>query len=412
MENKNEDDVIVVNDPANVLQAEIVSPVVFQSWQLTKVKYNFNKTEKNIFLKIVEIAQKYLNKDSLGKRCEFEMKQFAGKEYPMITFPIKDLLKNSNNYTYICDSLTSLGEKSFGLPATDSWDFNQIFLFGRISANKVKGLAQVELTHSFWEAFLNMQVYKMIDPTLAYNFESVFTMRMYELLVGNKREVTYKIVHLMEMFCLENTYTSSHFVQRVINVAQKEMREMEQCPFYFEYKVLKVGKKLDSIVFWVVDKSNPVMAMLPKEDELSESIVKSVKNLFTKTIRKDLVYKLSRAQKRVGEERLASLLLDIFNKASELKGKGELKGSMAAYLSGSLDNICEQADQQAAAENKASEKTINTKIQKTVASTEDPNIVDLDFIKCRARLANISIEDCIKVLGVVKVDENKYEFVK
>lgn len=411
MKDKNEDDIIIVNESEKVLQAEVVSPVVFQSWQLTKVKYNFNKTEKNIFLKIVEIAQKYLNKDTLGKRCEFEMKEFAGKEYPMITFPIKDLLKNSNNYTYICDSLTSLGEKSFGLPATDSWDFNQIFLFGRISANKVKGLAQVELTHSFWEAFLNMQVYKMIDPTLAYNFESVFTMRMYELLVGNKREVTYKLVHLMEMFCLEKTYTSSHFVQRVINVAQKEMKEMEQCPFYFEYKVLKAGKKLDALVFSVVDKSNPMLPIAPKEKELSDAIEASVKNLFTKSIRKDLEYKLIKCQKLVGEEKLASLLLDIYNKASELKANGALKGTFVAYLSGSLDNIYTQSEQKAA-EQKISEEKKKSTQRPVDEKREDPSLVDASFIKNRAQLAGISFEECIKALGAVLEEDGKYRIVK
>lgn len=412
MKNKNEDDVILVNEN-NVLQAEIASPVVFQSWQLTKVKYNFNKTEKNIFLKIVEIAQKYLNKDSLGKRCDFEMKEFAGKEYPMITFPIKDLLKNSNNYTYICNSLISLGEKSFGLPSTEAWDFNQIFLFGRVSANKVKGLCQVELTHSFWEAFLNMTVYKMIDPRLAYNFDSVFTMRMYELLVGNKREVTYKIVHLMEMFCLEKTYTASHFVQRVINVAQNEMKEMEECPFYFEYKVLKSGKKLDALVFSVVDKSNPVLLDAPKEDELSESILSTVKNLFTKTIRKDLEYKLKRCQTMVGEERLSALLLDIFNKASDLKTKGELKGTFVAYLSGSLDNICTQAEQGSVATKALEIKKAPVQTQQSKpAKEEDSSLVDIEFITNRAKLAGIGVDECIKALGAVQVEGNKYRIEK
>lgn len=321
----------------NLLSQQDNKPVVIQSWKLTKVKYKFNKTEKNIFLKIIEISQKHLNKENLGKKCTFEMLQKFGKEYPQITFPIKDLLKNSNNYKYICESLDSLGSKSFGMPANKDWDFQKCFLFSKVSASENKGIALVELTPAFWEAFLNTETYKSIDPHLEYKFDSVYTMRMYELLVGNKKEITYKIANLIDMFCLEK-YTASQFITYVIQIAQKEMKEMDECPFYFEYVVTKEGRKFDKLTFILVHK-NATDSILG-DVVLSQNIESGVKFMFgIEELSKSLTHKLIKLQVMIGEKPLEKKLKDVFMKTSDMREEGTLNADPVAYLSVCLDNL-------------------------------------------------------------------------
>lgn len=326
----------------NLLSQQDNKPVVFQSWQLTKVKYKFNKTEKNIFLKIIEIAQKHLNKENLGKKCTFEMTQKFGKEYPQITFPIRDLLKNSNNYKYVCDSLDSLGGKSFGMPASTDWDFQKCFLFSKVSASENKGIAMVELTPAFWEAFLNTETYKSIDPHLEYKFDSVYTMRMYELLVGNKKPITYKIANLIDMFCLEK-YTASQFITYVIQIAQKEMKEMDECPFFFEYEVTKEGRKFDKLTFTLVYKNSAqtVAALgMTGDVKLSQNIESGAKFMFgLEEISKSLYDKLLKLQVLIGEKPLEMKLKDVFMKTSAMKEDGTLNSDPVAYLSACLDNL-------------------------------------------------------------------------
>lgn len=319
---------------------------IYQSWQLTKMQYKFTRIEKNIFLKIVEVCQKHIRKEYLGKDSKFEMiEEFEG-ETPAIQFPIKDILKESHNYARVKRSLTSLFDKKFGLPKDDTWDFSQVHLFSVIQSSENRGLIRVVLTNEFWKAFSNLKVFKVLDPALAYNFESIYTARIYEWIVGNKIAVTYDIVNLKRMLCLEDTYTNNNdFIKRVVIVAQNEMKEMEACPFYFDYDLVKVGKRIDKITFKIIDKKVPNKKPVNESVDdvvLSEEIVRSVKKLFRTDMRADLELKLKNVMKLIGEKKLASELGFIYEKARELKEKRELKSTYAAYLSGALDKIYEQ----------------------------------------------------------------------
>ncbi|MCQ2969511.1 MAG: replication initiation protein [Clostridium sp.] len=344
-----------MNDFDNDLQLQ-ESKKVYQSWQLTKIKYKFNKTEKNIFLKVVELAQKYLNKENLGKKCSFEIQQKFGEKYPQISFPIKDLLKsNSKNYEFICQSLESLGGKAFGLPKNSDWDFSKIFIFQKVSASETKGIAQVELTPSFWEAFQNVQTYKIIDTHLAYKFDSVYTMRIYELLVGNKVTITYKIENLKEMFCLEQ-YTPSLFISNVIKTAQNEMKELVECPFYFEYEIIKEGRRFDRLKFDVIYKQ-PIMS-LDSADNVSTNTFNAqsssefparasikiqvlVQSLFKITvISVELDSKLFYLESSIGESELTLKLVDISTKMTT--SSTEI-ANPEAYLIECLDNMIQVA---------------------------------------------------------------------
>lgn len=326
------------------------APSIYQSWQLTKMKYSFTRIEKNLFLKIIEVAQKHLKKEYLGKDCDFQLNAEFGKEQPSIEFPIRDLLKKSHNYERIRESLHSLFKKDFGIPKDESWDFDMVNLFSRVQSSEKRGLIRVTLTNEFWRAFYNLKVFKEIDPALAYNFDSLYTVRIYEMLVGNKAPMTYDIQNLVNMFCLEDTYsTTSEFIRRVIKVAQKEMSEMEACPFTFEYNLIYKGRKIDKIVFTVVDKvpseKEKKRAQLKADAlgaQLSAEILTAVKRLFRTEIREDLALKLKRVQKLIGDKKLASTLGYIYENAKKLKEKKELKSTYAAYLSGALDKIYEQ----------------------------------------------------------------------
>lgn len=324
-------------------------PSIYQSWQLTKMKYSFSRLEKNIFLKIIEVAQKYLNKEYLGKDCDFSLNKEFGKEQPSIEFPIKDLLKKSHNYKYVKDSLQSLLSKNFGIPKNESWDFDMVNLFTRVQASQKRGIAKVTISNEFWKAFYNLKVFKEIDPNLAYNFKSIYTVRIYELIVGNRVAVTYDIKNLISMFCVEKTYkTTGEFIKYVIQVAQKEMKGMEECPFYFSYDLVYKSRKIDKIVFQVIFKEEKEPEKLEQvivnmKMELSQEIVDSVKKLFRTEIREDLENKLIKVQNLIGEKNLANKIGFVYKKAKELKEKKELRASYAAYLSGALDRIYSDA---------------------------------------------------------------------
>ena len=198
-------DKIIPNDEGAVTPViEEQKQIAIMSWTLTKMRYNFTLMEKNLFLKVVEVGQKFINRQNLGKNYDLEMIKTSLGDVPRIEFPIKDVLQKGKNYQWVKDSLRTLNAKTFGIPAEDQWDFKDVNLFQSIEASEKKGLMRVELTHYFWDAFFKLKVFKMIDTNVAYKFKSVYTERLYELLVGNKVAVTYDLINLRKMFALEN----------------------------------------------------------------------------------------------------------------------------------------------------------------------------------------------------------------
>ena len=194
-----------------------------------------------------------------SKKIKFELKEMFNKEFPVITFPYSDLVTTKHVGTEVFKSaLGNLirGKNSISIPCEETgWDFHEIAILSEVKASDTRGMAEITLTPSFWEKFLEANIFKIIDPKISSTFKSVYTSRLYELLLDNQREITYKVKNLMEMFCKE-TYSSSMFITRVIKVAYEEMKVSDKCPFIFEYKVNKVGRKIESITFTTINKTS------------------------------------------------------------------------------------------------------------------------------------------------------------
>lgn len=391
--------------------------MTIQSWQLTKMKYAFTRIEKNIFLKIVEVGQKYINRDYLGKDYKFEMENGFEGETPRIEFPIKDIAGNSHAYERIRDSLSSLSKKSFGVPKEEGWDFSEILLFSKIESSKNKGLMRVTLTNEFWKAFFNLKVFKIIDTCLAYKFRSVYTERIYEILVGNKIAVTYELDNLKKMFCLEEKYpNNNHFIKNVIISSQEEMKEMESCPFYFNYSLdKKGGRKISLITFTIVNKQEEqrrqIMNDMLKNDSLnvvlSDKVSQEVKKYFRLEMREDIEMKLKRAQKQLGVNALCTKIAELYEKAKVLKEKKELKGTMSAYFIGSLDRISEQKKEET-----EFSKTYHGVVEDTVPiqeyKTDGYNYLSNEQMQDKARLCGMTVEEMIKTFGLERVDNETW----
>lgn len=421
MKEKNEkDEKKEMNDDEDIFLSDFTSDsyLVKQSYKLTKLKYDITRTEKNIFLKVVELCQKYEKGESMEKGCSLEMiiGKMSGKESPEITFPIKDLVSNTHrNYELYRAGLKSLAARPFHMP-DEEWDFTQVNLFERVQGSEKKGVFKVKMTESFWDLFHAKGAFKYIDTGVAYKFKSVYSARMYDLLVGNKTRQGFKMDHIMSLFGKES-YKPSNFLRKVIDVAEKELKEMEVCPFYFTYEIKKKGKKFDLIFFDVVNKQSNVLveatqgdkaSIVEKQPEgngLDEKIRLFVINFFeVDTIAPNLEENLLTVQKMIGAETLMKSLKKVYLTMQDL----DLKTTPAGYLAGSLKNMYEKALYQ----QKKVESVKRTAVDVTVKEKnqeDDPDVVGLDFFEKKAVLAGVSVEEMIKAYNAEKVGDNRYK---
>lgn len=69
--------------------------------------------------------------------------------------------------------------------------------------DKYNSFIEFRLDKKIYEAFLNFSKgYRKYELTTAMQFESVYAMRFYELLSGQKKPLTYSIDTLKEMFSI------------------------------------------------------------------------------------------------------------------------------------------------------------------------------------------------------------------
>lgn len=226
--------------------AILTNKELVQSYVVTTAKYDFSIDEKRILYRIIECLQSNLLGNKLNYRYRIQQDLLGDYEF---TIPIRAFLKdeNSKNYEPIKKALKSLRNKDFEYEDDKMWT-----VYGIIEKpviNKYDSEVKITVTPLLMDAFMNFaKGYRKYELKIAMEFKSIYSMRFYELLSGQTTPITYTIQALKEMFKIENKYKRpNHFVEKVINIAQKELKE--HSPYWFEYKMNKQGRKYHSITF-------------------------------------------------------------------------------------------------------------------------------------------------------------------
>lgn len=155
--------------------------------------------------------------------------------------------EKDTNYNEVKKALKSLRNKDFEYEDATEWG-----VYGIIEKPKIKkydSVVKLIITPLLMEAFFNFaKGYRKYELKTAMEFDSIYTMRFYELLSGQERPLSFLIEELKKMFRIEDKYKQiNDFIKRVIEPAKKELSE--KAPYSFEYKINKQGKKYHSITF-------------------------------------------------------------------------------------------------------------------------------------------------------------------
>ena len=100
-----------------------------------------------------------------------------------------------------------------------------------------------------YQAFMDFSKgFRKYELKIAMQFESVYSMRFYELFSTQKTPINYSIETLKEMFKMSEKYKlTSGFIRDVIDKAKKEL---DKCsPYTFHYEPIKTGRKITGIRF-------------------------------------------------------------------------------------------------------------------------------------------------------------------
>lgn len=314
--------------------AKTTNKDIIQSYILTTAKYNFSIYEKRILYRIVELNQYIIEGKKLNEKYNVETSLFGDKIY---TMPLSLFLKENDNSNYkeIKKAFLSLRNKIIEYETKDEW--RPIGIIEKPKIAKYSSTVSFELDKLIYDVLLDFSKgFRKFELRTALEFESIYAMRFYELMSGQKTPIEYGIETLKEMFEIHNKYKlNADFFRYVIDIAQKELNE--KSPYSFEYIPQKTGRKITSILF--IPKYNPKNrdSLLERKDlqkqiSLSWDLPKEV----TDYLKHNFEFTTEGIKNNIDLFKLAHEQLDIVGFLASLKGKIRQSTNPQGYIIGAL----------------------------------------------------------------------------
>ena len=221
--------------------------LAIQSYIFTTAKYDFNAYEKRIMYRLVEFAQDEIKGVMIRDHLHKITPTLFGRE---ITMPVADILRNEKdqNYTIAKKAFRSLAQKGVEYEDDEIWQYTSIISSPKI--DKIKGYVIFTVLDDIWRCLLDFtKGYRKYELVTAMQFKSVYSMRMYELMSGQKRPLEFTFEDLKMRFGVKDKYKLvGHFKTRVLDIAKKELDESS--PYSFNYIEVKEGRKVVGFKFF------------------------------------------------------------------------------------------------------------------------------------------------------------------
>ena len=268
---------LYMSDVINKENKEIV-----QSYILTAAKYDFSVYEKRILYRIIELMQEYTAGKVLNRQYNIQESLFGDINIQMPTSAfLKD--EKDQNYSIVKKALMDLNLKRVQFVDKERQKWYLFNIIERPVAHMKQGVVSFRIHPIMAAAFMDFSMgHRKFELKTSMQFESVYAMRFYELMSGQKDPITFGIDKLKEMFKLENKYKQvNDFIKRVIIPAKEELDKYS--PFSFEYRINKDGRKYKSITFYPVkiaknQDPNIIKSNALKKISLRWSISKEIEN--------------------------------------------------------------------------------------------------------------------------------------
>lgn len=232
--------------------AKTVNKDILQSYIVTTAKYDFSAYEKRVLYRIIEMNQCLLEGKKLNEKYRVDSNLFGDRT---LTIPISAFLKDEkdNNYTQVKKALESLKRKEINYEDDKVWA--SLSIIANPIIDKYGSSVTFHINHMIYDALLDFSKgFRKYELQTAMQFESVYAMRFYEIMSGQRTPIEFKIETLKEMFGISNKYKRvNDFLRYVLDIAKKELDE--KSPYSFDYEPKKIGRAYHSILFF--PKYNP-----------------------------------------------------------------------------------------------------------------------------------------------------------
>lgn len=315
--------------------AIIKSKEVLQSYIITSAKYDFSIYEKRILYRQIEIEQELLLGQSIKPGVIIETNLWKDKKY---TIPVNWLLPNGEkdkNHAQVKKAFEALMSKKIIYETPDA--IEGFPLIQRFKVDKKGETVTWQVPKEIVDVIVNFaKGFRKYELKTAMEFESVYSMRFYELLSGQTTPLTYTIEQLKSMFQIQNRYKQvNDFLRFVIEPAKKELDA--KSPYSFDYHVNKEGRKFHSITFF------PVI----KEEVTEQQLRKCSPKKLSSEVENYLLNNIGYTQSEIEANRdlwfrATMMLPDILVQLEKLSGKSRISKNPKGWIIGAIKKMIEK----------------------------------------------------------------------
>ncbi|BAG84095.1 replication protein A (plasmid) [Candidatus Azobacteroides pseudotrichonymphae genomovar. CFP2] len=261
---------------------------IIQSYIVTTARYDFSVHEKRILYRIIECLQYQLKGKHLDKNFMISPDLYG---MVRVTLPLSYLNPKKGKHISedVKEALKTLQKKM--IQYEDNGQCKEVKLIEPpIEQPLILGREVSFLLHQdAYELLLNFpKGFKRYELKTAMEFNSVYAMRFYELLSGQKKPLTYSTEKLKTMLKLENKYRDIRtFISRIIDHSKKELDQ--KSPYTFTYELehekernQKGRKKISNIKFIPIyqpEHRNTDLALQEEQRSLDLSVALRPKEL-------------------------------------------------------------------------------------------------------------------------------------
>lgn len=306
---------------------------IIQSYILTTAKYDFSVYEKRILYRIVQTIQKHLEGKKLNSSFKIQEELF-GAEF---TMPISAFLKDreDKNYPRIKKAFEDLQRKFIKYEDDEMWFSSGIV--GGVTLQKRSECVEFFIDKRIYKPLLSFSKgFRKLQLETAMQCDSVYAMRFYEIMSGQKTPLCYSIDQLKEMFQISDKYDRvNDFRKYVLDIAK---RELDKCsPYTFNYEMNKTGRKFTSVTFY--PKFQPQFRdtdlekhELQKQVSLSWDLPKNVVDY----LKQNFDFTIDGIKNNIDLFKSAHEEIDIIGFLASLKGKIRNSNNPQGYIIGAL----------------------------------------------------------------------------
>lgn len=218
---------------------------------LTQSRQDFSVIEKRCLYQIIREVRKRYVENNTGQKDLFDNMYLELLPSTLATLgdEAKDVYK----------SLKKLAQKDIEIETEDAWVYTHWIL--QAKHEKKRNIYTVDVSRDIMPFLVELaSEFTTYDLTVAISLKSTYSQRFYEYCSQYKNRANktffFTVEKLREMMMLEGKYPNiAHFKQYVLDVAQKEIKDLYdkgQCDLWFDYAVKDTEKrKVLSYFFFV-----------------------------------------------------------------------------------------------------------------------------------------------------------------